>query len=244
MWNYAGSDKYFQDNCLCFGLHCAPFIFTQLNEFVVRCMSRRGIEGVFGYLDDFLVEGRHADACNLKLHILVWLLRDLGFWINWKKVTPTATSITYFGIEINSLTMEFRLSSRKLFRLVDMVHDGSRKVASERDLQVLEGHLAHASTVVRGGRTFSRHLLDLIKRFPKGSRMVAIPSWVRFDLHWWCRLLAVFNGSSKIIKSDYGLNLETDASMSGFGGIHGFDWFAGCGDVRFESPLGASSYGI
>ena len=58
VWNFKGQDNYYIDNCLCFGLKCAPFIFSQLTSFVVRCMRHMGYMTVFGYLDEFLVVGK------------------------------------------------------------------------------------------------------------------------------------------------------------------------------------------
>ena len=161
VWEHEGQPRFYQDNCLCFGLRCAPFIFTQLTEFVVRCMSSRGVDGVFGYLDDFLVIGLDEADFNHKLTVLIRLLRPLGFWISWKKVSPTGQKITYLGIELDSVMMEFRLPQCELYRLVSMVTEFSgRETVSKKDLQKLAGHLAHASTVVRGGRTFFNQALS------------------------------------------------------------------------------------
>ena len=57
MWKYNDDSigEWYQDNCLCFGLACAPYLYTQITEFIVRCMSRKGVARVFGYLDDVLV---------------------------------------------------------------------------------------------------------------------------------------------------------------------------------------------
>ena len=41
IWEHEGQPRFFQDNCLCFGLGCAPFIYTQLTEFVVRFFGDR-----------------------------------------------------------------------------------------------------------------------------------------------------------------------------------------------------------
>ena len=182
VWNYQGS-HFFQDNCLCFGLRCASFIFTQITEFVVRCMSRRGFDGVFGYLDDFLLIGSTESECNAKLYMLIQLLRSLGFWISWKKVSPTSQCLTYLGIEIDSVSMQFRLPDRKLVRIRSLVMEFMQSdKATKKEFQVLAGHLAHASTVVRGGHTFSRRLIDSIKSFPEGSVQVKIQPRVKFDL--------------------------------------------------------------
>ena len=147
--------------------------------------------------------GLNEADCNHKLTVLISLLRSLGFWIFWKKVSPTGQKITYLGIELDSVMMEFRLPQCKLYRLVSMVTEFSgRETVSKKDLQKLAGHLANASMVVRGGRTFSRRLIDLIKHYPEGAKVVTLSSWVIFDLHWWRNLLSVFNGCSKIIQSD------------------------------------------
>ena len=74
-------DRFFRDNGLCFGLRCAPFIFTQLMEFVLRCMMRHDINGIFRYLDDFLLVAEDELSCKLKLDMLIELLISgrLGF---------------------------------------------------------------------------------------------------------------------------------------------------------------------
>ena len=84
-------------------------------------MNRRGIVGVFGYLDNFLLVSNSELEGNFKLHSLIEWLRSLGFWIAWKKVTPTAYSITYLGIEIVSSSMEFSLPLYKVDRLRTIV---------------------------------------------------------------------------------------------------------------------------
>ena len=75
--------------------------------------------------------------------------------------------MTYLGIELDSVCMEFRLPSRKVVRLKTIVKEIlSVDKAFKRDLQVIAGYLSHASTVVKGGRTFSRRLLNFIKYLP------------------------------------------------------------------------------
>ena len=121
VWDVNGCTQYYTENCLHFGLKCAHFIFTQIRDFVIKCMNKRRIDGGFGYLDDFLLVDNSELECNFKLHSLIELLRSFRFCIVWKKVTPTAYSITYLGIEIDSSSMEFSLPSYKLDRLRTMV---------------------------------------------------------------------------------------------------------------------------
>ena len=183
-------------------------------------MSRRGYSGVFGYLDDFLLLGETREECETKLLELIRLLRYLGFAIAWEKVVSPTNVVTYLGIELDSIEMEFRLPHRKLVNLVELVSKfKDMSHASKKELQVLAGHLSHASTVVRGGRTFSRRLLNLIKYLPDSPSQVLLPTWFKRDLLWWYNLVGLFNGSAKVVKSLATIEgvPATDSSLSGFG---------------------------
>ena len=48
MWDINGHQSFFQDNCLCFVLKCAPYIFSRFTEFIIRSMTRRGHDVFFG----------------------------------------------------------------------------------------------------------------------------------------------------------------------------------------------------
>lgn len=61
-WNINGVEKFLVDTRLCFGLRSAPYIFTQISNFVVRAMARRGIFKMANYLDDYIV---FAPTCQL-----------------------------------------------------------------------------------------------------------------------------------------------------------------------------------
>ena len=54
-WPIDGVSVHLYDVRLSFGLRCAPFIFTEISNFIVRTMSRLGFPYVANYLDDFLV---------------------------------------------------------------------------------------------------------------------------------------------------------------------------------------------
>ena len=241
VWNWQGENRCFEDNRLCFGIRCAPYIFSRLTEFILRCLGRRGYSGVFGYLDDFLVIGSTKEECELKLLALISVVRYLGFSIAWDKVVSPSTSLVYLGIEIDSEAMEFRLPDRKVDKLKHMVSEFStRSHATKKELQCLAGHMSHASTVVRGGRTFSRRLLNLIKYIPDSVNSVSLPSWFIPDLCWWKSLVEVFNGSAKIIQSMPEAEgvASTDSSFSGFGGMWQDDWFIGSWEnVAYTSSL-------
>lgn len=84
-WKVDGQLSYLVDTHMCFGAKCAPYIFTQLGNFVVRCMNRRGYHGILNYIDDFICFGDSFASCQQVQMTLINLLIRLGFHISWKK---------------------------------------------------------------------------------------------------------------------------------------------------------------
>ena len=151
---------YLYDTKLPFGSKLAPGIFHRLSQAVRRMMSRRGYTIVV-YLDDFLICEDSKDKCHKALVTLIYLLRELGFYINWHKVVDPIQRITFLGIEICSISMSLRLPEDKLLSLREelalFLH---RKFASKHHLQSLEGKLNCAAAVVYGGRVFLRRIIN------------------------------------------------------------------------------------
>ena len=121
-------------------------------------MSRRGYTIVV-YMDDFLICEESKDKCHKALITLIFLLRALGFSINWHNVVDPSQRITFLGIEICSISMYLRLPKDKLLSLREelalFLH---RKRASKHQLQSLAGKLNWAAAVVYGGRVFLRRI--------------------------------------------------------------------------------------
>lgn len=91
-WNLHGEDRFYTDNCICFGLRSAPYIFTQLTEFLVRCMKKRGFSCVYGYIDDFLIIGADDKSeCARSLKLCLELLHQVGFYVSWEKLESPIT---------------------------------------------------------------------------------------------------------------------------------------------------------
>ena len=240
MWDLDGYGlRPYVDNCLCFGLKSAPYIYTQITEFVMRTMSRLGYQNVFGYLDDFIVVAPTELECKRVMSRLIDLLQELGFVIAWKKVVPPSQVITYLGIQIDSISMSLTLPSHKVIKLKSLVNEFKDKVTcTVKNLQVLAGHLAHASSVVRGGRTFSRRVINLLKYVSGENSVIRLPDWFKEDLAWWIKFIDTFNGAAYIISDlrEHEVPIETDSSMTGFGARWGSHWFLGVWHLPFPPP--------
>lgn len=228
-WTVAGRLQYLVDTHMCFGLKCAPFIFTQIGNFVIRCMQRRGYTSVINYIDDFICVGSTFQECQHVQKVLVNLLIRLGFRISWDKCTGPSQYTRYLGLFFDMLHMRLILPDDKLHKLhQELRFFQSKKRATCHQLQKLCGILAHCAKIVHGGRTFSHRIIQLLKGLkPKGR--VRLTKEFLLDIRWWMNYAMVFNGSATMIKHNFGQGpwFCTDASSSGYGIYANGDWMAG-----------------
>ena len=73
------------ENRLCFGLKCAPYIFSLLSDMVVDMVKAKGVERIIDYLDDFLITESTFENCMDSQALLLNTLRWVGFAVSWKK---------------------------------------------------------------------------------------------------------------------------------------------------------------
>ena len=171
-------DNIYLDQALPFGLRSAPKIFTAVADGLTWAIVCEGISNVIHYLDDFFFCGpADSEECTAALHTALPLCERLGFPVAQEKVVDPATVITFLGIELDSVRQELRLPQDKLERIKTLINRWSKKhCATKHELQCLLGHLNHACTVVKPGRTFIHNVIALL-RLPKhpthrgGSRL-------------------------------------------------------------------------
>ena len=229
-WPVDGELTYLYDVRLSFGLRCAPFIFTQLSDFVVRTMERMGYHNVISYLDDFILVEQTRQRCVQAQTVLFELLGALGFQVAWEKCTAPSTKVRYLGIDFDSVQMTLALPEDKVLKLCDELRFFENKTkATKRQLQRLCGILSHASKVIRGGRVFSRRIIDLLKDLPSGNQRVRLNQDFSLDMEWWKQYSASFNGKAKLIHSNFGDGpvVFSDACLQGYGFVCGDQWQAG-----------------
>ena len=228
-WDFGDGVVCMRDNRLCMGLSSSPYVFSKISDFVVRCLVREGFNCCVNYLDDFCLVGRDVEACREAQRALVAILGRIGFFVSFKKLSPAAGVTKFLGIEIDSVKMELRLPADKLKKLQIQLEKFIRKrKASKVELESLGGILAHCCKVVHGGRTFSRRIYDLMASARRNHHKVRLNEEFREDLRWWLEFAAVFNGHARIIPTRApAVSVYSDASMSGFGALHGSDWVAG-----------------
>lgn len=229
-WRVDGRLRYMVDTHMCFGLKCAPFIFTQIGNFVVRCMQRRGYTSVINYIDDFICVGSTFQECQHVQKVLINLLIRLGFRISWDKCAGPSQYTRYLGLFFDTKWMRLVLPNEKLERLhQELEFFRGRKRATCHQLQKLCGIISHCAIIVHGGRTFSHRIISLLKGLKQKGR-VRLNEEFLLDIQWWRDFAELFNGKATMINYNFGHGpwFCTDASGLGYGIYANGDWMAGC----------------
>ena len=136
-------------------------------DFIVRSLSQAGYNNCVNYFDDFCFWERTQKGCEAAQLALIKILRQLGFYVSFKKRSPPpppppATCTRLLGINIDSVKREISLPDDKLERVRKLVKKFSEARSSTKyKIDELAGLLTHCSKVVRGGRTFCGRIYDL-----------------------------------------------------------------------------------
>ena len=121
----------------------------------------------FGLRSAPLIFSAVADA-------LAWIMKQRGVSFTG---TPS-TTITFLGIEIDSIAMELRLPADKLARLIQLTTRWrGKKECGKRELLSLIGILNHACKVIKAGRSFLRRLVDLSKLVKHPDYFLRLNRW-------------------------------------------------------------------
>ena len=87
-WEKDGKVVYIEDSRLCFGLCLGPSYFDKIWGFVYNILADiYNIEAVI-FLDDFIVIGASLEEATWAQKVVIKILRYLGIYISWGKVTP------------------------------------------------------------------------------------------------------------------------------------------------------------
>ena len=114
-WEINGETVYIEDSRLCFGLCLGQSYFDKILGFVYNILADMYNIQAVNYLDDFIVIGATLEEATwAKKKVVINVLRYIGFYISWGKVTPPSQVCRYLGLNIDSIKMEIRLSKDKL----------------------------------------------------------------------------------------------------------------------------------
>ena len=237
-WQFEGHDEptFLYDTRLPFGSKLSPGIFHRLTQAVRRMMARRNYE-IVAYLDDFFIHAATQAECAAIQRTLVSLLRVLGFAISWNKIEGPSKRITFLGIAIDSESFTIELPEGKLVEFYAMLQQfAGKKRATLRQLQQLAGRLNWACQVVRGGRSYLRRILDLMKPLKRPHHQARFSHEFQADVSC-CQVVTVlsfFNGKCIALNCAPVHDIYLDASNLGAGYVFASDW--GYTDWKVDLP--------
>ncbi|XP_069584511.1 uncharacterized protein [Ranitomeya imitator] len=190
-------DLYYYDTCLPMGCSISCFyfeLFSTFLEWVARKITR--LTAITHYLDDFLIVGpAGSDVCATALAQFKDTMAHFGVPLSPEKTIGPVSVITFLGIGIDSVVMEFRLPKEKIDKLLDLI-SGCISVGKVTltQLQSLLGSLNFACRVMPTGRIFSRRLMLATRGLSQRHHRIRITAQLRSDLNTWKLFLSSYNG--------------------------------------------------
>ena len=110
-WN----NQIYFDTCLPFGLRSAPKLFNVLADLLSWILMQHGISPLVHYLDDFLTMGpADSTICHDNFSTIQRFCQELGIPLASDKLVGPSHSLTFLGIELDTVRMEARLPEDKL----------------------------------------------------------------------------------------------------------------------------------
>jgi hypothetical protein len=228
-------NEFYFDKCLPMGCSISCSIFECFSTALewIAC-SKFGIQHMLHILDDFLFLGPPKSAiCGRSLSQFMSLCQVLGVPIKNEKTVGPSTTLTFLGIELDTLAMEARLPLDKVDKIkVALKATMKRRKVTLRELQSVIGLLNFACCVVVPGRAFLRRLINLTKGVVRPHHRIRLNREARLDLSAWNEFIDDFNGKSLFLDDQWQnsekLCLYTDASGKiGYGAIFDSRWFYG-----------------
>ena len=219
--------------CLLFSLLSSPALFNDLAEALVWILRHRyAVPHIIHYLDDFFTAGPpYSTACQQNITLMTDLCARVNAPLKHEKTDGPATTLTFLGIELDSVAMTGSISQTRKDELLQSLHDlVQRHTCTKRSLLSLIGKLAFACKVVPPGRIFLRRLIDLSTTVSRLHHHITLNKEAKADLHWWLQFLPTWPGTSLLLQSHWTLaphmQLATDASDLGYGGFWAGRWFS------------------
>ena len=226
------SGQYYTDTRLPFGSRSSPFIFNTFAIALAWIIIQFGrLQFLIHYLDDYFLANFTREHCQHDIAEFLRICEELGVPIAEDKLVGPTTTLTYLGIEIDSVAMTIRLPADKLQQIKAIIKQWlRRRKCTKRELLSLIGLLAFAAKVVKPGRMFLRRLIDLSTTVDSLHYYIYLNSEARADISWWQQFLPEWNGLAIIHPTPIttiDLKLFTDASDLGFGCVYGNHWAYG-----------------
>ena len=184
---------YYWELCAPFGWILAPFSWCRISSIIQRYCALHGVNCVV-YVDDFLVLGETCLEAQSAIDFVINFLSDMSLPDKVSKRTPPARVVTFLGLVFDFPNSSVSISvdrAQKVKLEIDALLIHPR--VSRKKLESCVGRLVFCGQVIRGARTFTRHLHWSLSSY--SSSWILISESARADLRWWSRLLDTYKTS-------------------------------------------------
>lgn len=224
---YFWKNNLFIDKNAPMGLRTSAMMCQRITSAIVHIHKQLGYSSI-NYVDD-LAGAAPSPIADDAFQKLGKVIENAGFVESKEKACSPATSMTFLGVEFDTLKMECRVPSLRLSETKTLIATWlSKKYASKVQLQSLIGCLQFVGKCVRNARIFIGRMLATLGKLKRQKDKFKINNEFRKDLLWWDRFLEHYNGVS-IIPDIYWSRpdkvLATDSCLTGCGGICGNEYF-------------------
>ena len=205
--------------CLPFGLSESPRAFTKVLRPIAAYLRGMGMVLVI-CLDDWLLAAPTKSLASQQIQVVAALLERLGFRVNWEKsVMEPAQVLTFLGIEVDLVQMEFHLPMDKLSKISSKcARFLSKGNASVPELRSLVGKMVAARPAVHLAMLHVPGLqFTLNSALSDGQELSLLDDWCCDDLNWW-RQCAHNHNALPILQDPPSITARTPPIRAGGGG--------------------------
>ena len=212
---------FYNFTCMPNGYGPAMRTFTKLLKSPFAHLRQMGHTSVI-YVDDSYLQGNTKTECMDNIKDTIFLLRNLGFTIHYKKsILEPSQSITFLGFIFDSclMTIELTLEKKdKIYLLCSkLINDRSPSI---RHVAKVIGNMVASFPAVPYGKLFYRQLeLDKIQALRKNKgnfdKTCHLSENSLNELHWWVNNIQ--HSKDDIHKPPVDITVYTDASLTGWG---------------------------
>lgn len=191
------------DTRLPFGHALSPYYFVNfVGRPVLYIAMRRGatLYGILaGYVDDFFGACETYEQAVDQMQLWLRVCSDLGIPVSMAKTFLPSRIVEILGYIINTESMTISVDPERIQDALDeMSHIVKRSTVKRRDLESLAGKVVFICSVVPGGRTFMREILNCIEKRDSRSHWIHLTAGFRADVRWWHRFAQRWNGVEAI----------------------------------------------
>ena len=183
-------DQYYFDKCMPMGCSSSSRtfeLFSSALEWVAQ--NKLHINHIIHLLDDFLIIPASHEICQRQLNLFADLCGHLGVPIAPEKTCGPATTLSFAGIELDTIELEACLpAEKKILKCKDLISDFlKRKNVTEgrKEVQSLTGLLNFACSVILPSRAFLRRLIDFTIGIQSPFHSIRLKKEVQADSRVW-----------------------------------------------------------